>query len=313
MRSQNVFRPSIVAMAFLLALAPEAKATEYGFSTYALGGTSFGAGVTPPPGTYLTAVTGFYAAEIGTAVNFQNVTLNAGAKVEGLTEALNILHISERAILGGQLGLAVTVPVGHVDLDATIGVGPLEASRSVDGAGLGDVTTRAQLGWQHGELAHMLYVQVVAPTGRWEPGFSPIIGLHRPGIDTGWAFTWANKATKLQLNGTAGVTFNFENTATDYKSGDEFHFEWAVGYELRPGFVIGAVGYDYRQLTGDSGAGARLGSFKGSVDAIGAGLSYTTLINKTTPLVLNLRHYQEFNAENRFEGNSTFFSGTIRY
>jgi hypothetical protein len=173
-------------------------------------------------------------------------------------------------------------------------------------------TTRAQLGWKQGDFSHLIYVQAVAPTGRWQPGFTPIIGLHRPGIDTGWAFTWEHKPSKLQFNGTAGVTFNFENTATDYKTGDEFHFEWAIGREIATGLVLGIVGYDYRQITGDTGSGATLGPFKGRVDAIGAGLSYTTLINKS-PLVLNLRHYQEFNAENRWEGNSTLASATIKW
>jgi hypothetical protein len=81
---------------------------------------------------------------------------------------------------------------------------------------------------------------------------------------------------------------------------------------LSPGLVIGVVGYDYRQLNGDSGSGDPLGPFKGRVDAVGPGLSYTTLVG-TTPVVLNARHYQEFNADNRFHGNSTIFSTTIRY
>jgi hypothetical protein len=58
--------------------------------------------------------------------------------------------------------------------------------------------------------------------------------------------------------------------------------------------------------------GARAGPFKGSVDAVGAGLNYTTMIDKM-PLILNLRHYQEFNAENRWEGNSTLASATLRW
>jgi hypothetical protein len=33
----------------------------------------------------------------------------------------------------------------------------------------------------------------------------------------------------------------------------------------------------------------------------------------TTPVIFNLRHYQEFNAEKRWEGNSTIASGTIRF
>ena len=74
--------------------------------------------------------------------------------------------------------------------------------------------------------------------------------------------------------------------------------------------MLGIVGYDYRQLTGDSGS--PLGPFKGRVDAIGPGLSYTTVIG-ATPFIFNLRHYHEFNAENRWEGHSTIASGTIRF
>jgi hypothetical protein len=311
MRAARFLLMATVAGCSWLVAATGARATEYGFSTYGLGGNAFGAGVTPPPGTYLTEATAFYSASIGATVNFGNVTLNPGAKVEAFSAATNILYVPERKVFGGNLGLSVTVPVGHVDIDATLG-GPFGLSRSVDGWGLGDVLPKVQLGWQHGDFAHTIYVLAVTPTGRWDPGFSPIIGLHRPGIDTGWAFTWTDKTKKLQVNGATGFTFNFENTATDYKSGNEFHFEWAVGLEFAPGLLIGVVGYDYRQLTGDTGSGARVGPFKGSVDAIGPGLTYTTLLGQT-PFILNVRHYHEFNAQNRWEGNSTVLSGTIRY
>jgi len=46
---------------------------------------------------------------------------------------------------------------------------------------------------------------------------------------------------------------------TDYNTGNEFHFEWAIGREFATGLVTGIVGYDDRQLTGDLGAGTRLG------------------------------------------------------
>jgi hypothetical protein len=301
-----------LGLSLLAAASVNARATQYAFTSYGLGGNSFGAGVTPLPGTYVTNVEAYYSAKIGTAVDFDHVTLNAGAKAEIYTTALNLLYVPERKLFGGNLGLSVTIPGAHVDYLASIGVGPFVASREVDGWGLGDIVTRAQLGWQYGEFAHTIYLQGVAPTGFWEHGFSPITGLHRPGIDTGWAFTWTDKQTKLQVNGAEGFTFNFENTADDYKSGNEFHFEWAVGFECTPGLVLGVVGYDYRQLTGDSGAGAVLGPFKGSVDAIGPGLSYTTLIRET-PFIFSLRNYTEFNATNHWEGNSTIASGTIRF
>jgi hypothetical protein len=302
--------PRVLTMLLTLGAAPMgAQAAEYGFSSYGLGGVAFGAGATPPPGTYVTSVAGYYSGKIGVNVDFDNFTLAAGAKVHFFTSGVNLLYVPERKLFGGSLGLSVTVPVGHNDLNASI-TSPISVSRGVDAWGLGDIVSKAQLGWQHGTFAHTAYIQAVAPTGRWESGFAPIIGLHRPGIDVGWAFTWVEPQTKIQANGVLGFTFNFENTETNYKTGNEFHFEWALGIECSPGLVLGLVGYDYRQLTDDSGSARR--PFKGSVDAIGAGLSYTTLIDKT-PLILNLRHYREFNVENRWDGSMTMATGTIRF
>jgi hypothetical protein len=286
-----------------------AHAAEYGFSSYALGGNAFGAGATPPPGIYVTTVTGFYSGKVGVDVDFNNVTVSAGAKVDFFTTALNALYVPQQKFFGGNLGLSVTVPVGHIDLDAEL-TSPIAVSRGVDGWGLGDIISKVQLGWQQGTFAHTAYVQAVAPTGRWNDGFAPNIGLHRPGVDVGWAFTWVDPQTKFQANGVLGVTFNFENTATDYKSGNEFHFEWALGFECSPGLVLGVVGYDYRQFTDDSGS-AR-GPFRGSVDAIGVGASYTTLVGGS-PLILSLRHYREFNVENRWDGDMTFATGTLKF
>ena len=300
----------MIAGCLCLMTSGKAGATEYAFSTYGLGSAAFGAGVTPAAGTYVTSATGFYSGKIGGTLEFGRVLINSGAKVDAFTSGANLLYVPDRKLFGGNLGLSVTVPVGHLDVEATLAAGPFGISREVSGWGFADMVSRAQLGWQRGDFSHTVYVQAVAPTGKYEPGFFPIIGLHRPGIDTGWAFTWTDKPTKLQFNGAAGFTFNFENDKTDYLSGNEFHFEWAIGYEFAPGLLIGVVGYDYRQVTGDSGG--RLGPFKGSVDAVGAGLSYTTLVGKT-PLILNLRHYKEFDAENRWEGNSTIASGTVRF
>jgi hypothetical protein len=290
----------------------EATAAEYGFTSYSLGQNAFGAGVTPPAGTYVTTAVGLYTADIGRGVSFGGVTLGAGAHIEFWSSAVNGLYVLEHKVLGGNLGISATVPVGRISIDAMVTAGLLTAQRSTEGGGLGDIVSKVQLGWQRGDFSHTVYIQGVAPTGRYETGFNPIIGLHRPGIDTGWAFTWANKATQLQLNGALGITFNFENTATDYKTGNEFHFEWAIGRELGPGLVVGLVGYDYRQLTGDSGSGAVLGPFKGQVDAIGLGASATTLLG-AMPLIMNIRAYREFNAEHHWEGYSSMASATIRF
>jgi hypothetical protein len=145
-----------------------------------------------------------------------------------LSTGLNLLYVPDRKLFGGNLGLSITVPTAVVDYRAGVEVASLGFSREVNGWGIGDVIPRVQLGWQRGDFAHTVYLEVITPTGRCEPGFSPLVGFHRPGIDTGWAFTWTDKRMKLQVNGTAGFTFNFENTATNYQSGNKFHWEWAV-------------------------------------------------------------------------------------
>jgi len=296
-----------------LIMPSSASAVEYAYGTYSLGSSAFGAGVTPPPGTYVTEGLFYFRGTIGTAVQFGDDILNAGGKANLFSEATNILYVPERKLFGGNMGLSLTVPVNFVDYSGTL-TGPLNNSitRSVDGWGMGDVVSRFQLGWQLGDFSHLFYVQAVAPTGHWERFFEPITGFYRPGVDTGWAFTWTDRKKVVQLNGTVGFTFNAENTATNYQSGNEFHFEWAAGMEIAPGLIIGVVGYDYRQITNDSGSGDTIGPFVGRVDAVGPGLSYTTLIG-TTPVVFNMRHYQEFNGENHFQGNSSIVSLTVRY
>ena len=71
-------------------------------------------------------------------------------------------------------------------------------------------------------------------------------------------------------------------------------------------------GYVYQQLTGDSGSGARLGPFKGSVIGIGPHVVYNTMLFQRAVL-FNFRNFQEFNAENRFEGNVTTFTTTVKF
>ena len=290
----------------------QAQAVEYGLPTYALGESAFSAGITPPAGTYVSAVFDNYSGHIGSAVSFGGVTLNPGAKINLFSSGLNLLYVPATKVFGGNLGLSVTIPFGYIDADAFITTSSAAAFRDVNGWGFEDVIPRVQLGWQQGAFAHTVYLEYISTTGFWEKGFEPILSLNRAGIDTGWAFTWTDKPTKLQVSGTAGFTFNFENTPLHYQSGDEFHWEWAVGFECIKGLVLGVVGFDYRQITGDSGSGAKFGPFEGSVDAVGPGLSYSTVIDKT-PVTFNLRYYHEFDAKNHFEGDSTVASGTVRF
>jgi hypothetical protein len=159
------FSSLLLGGSLLAAASVDAHATQYAFTSYGLGENAFDAGVTPPPGTYVTTAYSYYSATIGTAVDFEGVRLNAGARAQIFSSALNLLYVPERKLFGGNLGLSVTIPAAHVNYEAGIGVGPLAATQEVSGWGLGDIVPRAQLGWQRGEFAHTVYLQVVTPTG----------------------------------------------------------------------------------------------------------------------------------------------------
>src|SRR5262245_43664477 len=103
-----IMRLQVLSRAFLgvclwLVAATSANATEYAFSTYGLGSAAFGAGVTPPPGTYVTEATSFYSANIGTTVSFGGVALNPNSTVDVFLGATNILYVPQRKVLDGNL------------------------------------------------------------------------------------------------------------------------------------------------------------------------------------------------------------------
>lgn len=49
--------------------------------------------------------------------------------------------------------------------------------------------------------------------------------------------------------------YNFRNQDADYKSGQELHAGYALGWGQGNGFVAGVRGYVYRQVTDDKSEG----------------------------------------------------------
>lgn len=290
----------------LLAAPAPALAAEAGLGVYKLGSAAFNAGVTPPAKTYVTPFAGYYSGVTQSGAMFGGLPVDPGAELDFFETGVNLLHVPETPVLGGTLGIGATLGIGHTDFAGSIYNGLI--SDQTDGWGTMDTWIKGQLGWQEGTFFHTAYVAAVLPTGTYDVGFFPSTGLNRPAIDAGWGFTWIEPQTLIQLNGQLGFTYNFENSATDYQTGTEMHFEWAVGKDFGNGFTAGIVGYDYRQLTGDSGAGAIYGDLKGSVDAIGVGASYLTPMGQ-----FSFRHYREFNAVNRFEGSATMATWTLAF
>ena len=115
--------------------------------------------------------------------------------------------------------------------------------------------------------------------------------------------SWLDQTKGLELTVAPGVTFNGENPDTNYRTGTEFHVEFAAMKNLGKKVAVGVTGYHYEQLTGDSGSGALLGDFKGRVTGLGPKL----VINfnfRGVPVSANARWIREFNVERRLEGDT---------
>jgi hypothetical protein len=304
-----------IAAASVLLAGRSAVAVESATGFYLLGSKGSMAGFTPPPGTYFQDIKYYYAGSLG--LNVLNGVLLTDVDAKAYFELPTLLWIAPRPVLGGNVGLGVIVPVGWKDIRASAELNlppPLgivvNANIQSDDTAFGDPVLTALIGWHSGNWHWNLSTLVNVPVGFWELRNPSNIGFNRWGIDVSGAATWLDPKRGLEVSGAAGVTFNFENPDTDYKSGSEFHLEFAVVQSLRKDLGIGIAGYHYRQLTGDSGSGARLGPFKGEVTAIGPVLNYNFLAGKT-PISTSLRWLHEFDAENRAEGEAAFLTVTV--
>jgi hypothetical protein len=122
--------------------------------------------------------------------------------------------------------------------------------------------------------------------------------------------TWLDPNLGLEVSTAAGFTFNGENPDTDYQTGTEFHVEWALMQHLSKTFAVGLSGYHYQQVTGDSGAGARLGGFERRVTGLGPDVTYTFLCGKI-PVSTEVKYFHEFDVENRVQGDAGFVTVSL--
>lgn len=300
-----------------------AEAAENATGLYLLGSKGSMAGYVPPPGIYVTDINYYYAGDAsgnaarGIALRRAGLAVEADIEVDARAyiNAPVATWIAPGKVAGGHVGFGVMVPWGwksvDVDIDtrATVTlpdgtiIGPGSHFALEDSATrLGDPVLNAVIGWHQGHWHWNLSALLNVPIGPWERRSLSNIALHRWALDTSAAVTWLDPAKGLELSAAAGLTFNRENPGTDYRTGTELHLEAALIQHFSKTFAVGLAGYHYQQITGDGGAGARLGSFKGRATAIGPVLTYGFTLGKL-PVSTEWKYLHELDAKNRLEGN----------
>lgn len=179
----------------------------------------------------------------------------------------------EQPVLGGTYSMGVVIPFGNVKVKGQI-TGPLGNlfSRDDSASGLSDmVITPLQLNWSSNDFSFKLAEAVFVPTGGYDVNQVANLGRNYWSFDTQGAVTWFQPKIGLDVSVAPGIMFNTENKATNYRTGTEFHLDFAVNQFLAESFAVGVNGYYYDQITGDSGSGAVLGPFESQALAFGLG------------------------------------------
>ena len=190
------------------------------------------------------------------------------------------------------------------------GSGGNTQSRADEVLGFGDIYPTATLKWSKDVHNFMVYATTGIPAGAYQLNRLSALGIGHWATDGGVGYTYLNEKAGIEGSVVFGLTYNFINPYTQYQSGTDAHLDWALSPILTDKFHIGAVGYIYNQITGDSGLGARLGDFKSRVAGIGPQIGFfIPFFDRES--YLNLRAYSEFDTRNRLEGLNAFITFSI--
>ncbi len=231
------------------------------------------------------------------------LTADVNARVVGWTPTFQ--YDVPKKVLGGQYALTLALPVLSMEVDASI-VGP--AGRGIRTSdqrfGLGDLYfSPGTLFWKKGNISYLASLGIYAPTGLYDVGRLANLGKNYWSFNPYAGFQYNNQKIGLEANVYTGFNFNTNNNATDYQSGHEFYLDFTVDKRFKNGFGVGGTGYIFQQITGDSGSGARLGSFQGRTVGFGPELSWVAPLDKALLIAVEGKWLPELEVQNRVKGH----------
>jgi hypothetical protein len=306
----RLFAQSLVAVAALAAATP-ALADQGGVPFWFSGQTASLSATAPSPGWTLGVLGYDYVGSASKTFQFGQ-TLVANVRTVVPVAMFQLGYAPATTLFGGQPYVALTFGAGHnsTSAGATLSNPPLSVSRTDSVGGATDIYPYASLSWAKGASNWMVYGTGDIPAGDYSKGRLANLGIGHGAADLGAGYTYLNPKSGLEFTTVTGFTFNTENTSSRYTNGVDYHLDWALSQFLSAKWEVGAVGYVYDQITGDSGSGARLGAFESKIAAAGPEIGHPFALYGRAGYV-NLRAYWEFAAEHRVEGRAIYLTVAI--
>ena len=271
-------------------------------------------------------------ANVALARDFQTgrIPLNVNASINGAINSTADLafviptYVFATPVLGGQASAGFLGVYGNQTTNAsgsisgTLGLPsgitiPFMRSNGVENGldGFGDLIPQFSLKWNMGVHNFMTYATGDIPVGAYDSTRIANIGIGHGAIDGGGGYTYFDPKSGHEFTAVGGFTYNFINPSTNYQSGIDFHLDMAASQFLSKQLFVGAVGYIYQQVTGDSGSGDRVGAFESRVAGIGPQIGYIFPINNNMQGYVNAKAYFEFDNQNRPAGWNTWLTFSI--
>ncbi|SPC12417.1 SphA family protein [Cupriavidus oxalaticus] len=274
----------------LVAASAACMATENGGSIYPHGAENYMTGALPPPGLYGQVFASHYRADRLMDGDGNRVPVDFSVRASAI--APRIVWVPGQKFLGGDIVLHAIAPL----VDLKVGVNGSAQAKS----GLGDMTFGTGIGYHYSPEWHVVYaLDIYAPTGRYDRNDLANIGRNYWAVEPVIAISRV-KPDGLNLDFKAMWAINTRNRDTGYRSGQELHADYAIGWGVSPHWVAGVGGYLYKQITDDKQDGQTLPGRRGQAFAIGPSVKY----DSGKGWFLTLKWQKEFAVENRAAGDA---------
>lgn len=295
-------------------LATPAMATEPGGNSYAPGAETNMAGFMAPPGLAAYFATTRYVADRlkdnsgNDSKGFNDYKL----KVTTVAFGVSYVHPDLKwldANVETRAGFLTTSTDLAVGIKIPGPVGNLSKSDSLTEVAY-FLFTPVALGWHGAEFHQSVGLEFIKPIVSYDPKQLVHSAQNYLQVAPYYGATWLPKAPYY---GSAKVRMgiNDTNSATNYRSGNEFTLEYSMGYRASPDITFGVNGYFFRQLTDDvkndvvvNGDGNR-----GSVNGLGPFVTYRV----SPKVILMAKLMSEFGTTNRPEGTRLWLQTKIPF
>jgi hypothetical protein len=288
-------------------------ASESGWSSYTPGTYGDFSMNYAAPGLYFRENVVYYRGKLDNLPVLPGI--NANLKQKTWFNLLGITYVAPHKILGAHYFITSNIPYGiSAKIDAHVpafGISLQESVSKFGELGVGDVWI-APIGlmWNIGSVHITLTENIILPTGNYAADKLINMGRNYTSYDTDIGFTWLDEKNGHEVSFIAGYLINTRNKETNYKTGNEFHIDFALNQFFSQSFGVGVTGYYYRQMTKDtSDADPAMDGYKSSSAGVGPAIMFG--ITKDVQVIAKWIH--EYHAKNRFKGDWATISLSVAF